>query len=209
PGMGDTDGREPSVRVAAHPLPVEAVSLAAAPERPVPESNDLATEGLHLVDVAGHGVVGEMTSHYAREPASLCFEGPMASSHQQGSDLAQLRRHSLRDRLSPQQEAPVLGRRAVVREAQEPERLRPAEAPLPALLGGEPPAADQARLLGVEAEAKRGQPPRQVSLEPLRVRTMLKPQHTIVGIPDDQQVTAGIPPAPPLGPEIEHVVQLD
>src|SRR5712691_269540 len=95
--------------------------------------------------------------HYAREPASLCFEGPMASSHQQGSDLAQLGRHSLRDRLPQQQEAPVLGRRAVVREAQELERLRPAEAPLPALLSGEPPTADQARLLGIESQAKLGQ----------------------------------------------------
>src|SRR6266487_7005964 len=66
PGMCDAGGREPSVRVAAYPLPVEAVSLAAAPERPVPESHDLATEGLHLVDLAGHGVVGEMASHYAR-----------------------------------------------------------------------------------------------------------------------------------------------
>src|SRR5437773_8944720 len=104
PGMGDTDGREPSVRVAAHPLPVEAVSLAAAPERPVPESNDLATEGLHLVDVAGHGVVGEMTSHDAREPASLCFEGPIAPSHQQCYDLAQHRRDSLLARHSQPQE---------------------------------------------------------------------------------------------------------
>ena len=63
PGMGDADGREPSLRMAAHPLPVEAVSLAAAPERPVPESHDLGSEGLHLVDVAGHGVVGEVASH--------------------------------------------------------------------------------------------------------------------------------------------------
>ncbi len=102
PGMGDADRREPSFRVAAHPLPVEAASLAAAPKRPVPESHDLGSEGLYLVDVAGHGVVGEMSSHYAREPASLCFEGPMASSHQQGSDLAQRCRHSFRDRLSQQ-----------------------------------------------------------------------------------------------------------
>src|SRR6266542_2005208 len=209
PGMGDVDGREPSVRVAAHPLPVEAVSLAAAAERPVPESHDLATEGLHLVDVAGHGVVGEMSSHDAREPASLCFEGPMASSHQQGSDLAQLRRHSLRDRLSQQQEAPVLGRRAVVREAQELERLRPAEAPLLALLGGEPPEADQARLLGIQPQPKLGQALRQVSPEPLRVRAMLKPQHDVVGVPDDEHVTAGMLPAPLLGPQIEEVVQVD
>ncbi len=186
--MGDADGREPSLRVATHPLPVEAVSLAAAPERPVPEPHDLGSEGLYLVDVAGHRVVGEMTSHHAREPASLCFEGPMASSHQQGSDLAQLRRHSLRDRLSQDQEAPVLGRRAVVREAQELERLRPAEAPLLALLGGEPPEADQARLLGIESQAKLGQALRQVSPEPLRVRAMLKPQHDIIGVPDDEHI---------------------
>src|SRR5437773_4259832 len=63
PGMGDADGRERSLRVAAHPLPVEVVSLTAAPERPVPESHHLGSEGLHLVDVAGHGVVGEMASH--------------------------------------------------------------------------------------------------------------------------------------------------
>src|SRR6059036_3110191 len=79
PGVRDAGGREPSVRVAAHPLPVEAVSLAAAPERPVPVPHELVAEGHDLVDVAGHGVVGEVSSHHAREPASLCFEGPMAS----------------------------------------------------------------------------------------------------------------------------------
>ena len=64
PGMCDADGREPSFRVAAYPLPGEAVSLAAAPERPVPEPHDLVAEGHHLVDVAGHGVVGEVTMHH-------------------------------------------------------------------------------------------------------------------------------------------------
>src|SRR5436189_582887 len=52
PGMCDAGGREPSLRVAAHPLPVEAASLAAAPKRPVPEPHDLGSEGHHLVDVA-------------------------------------------------------------------------------------------------------------------------------------------------------------
>jgi len=46
PGMRDAGGRQPSLRVAAHPLPGEAVSLAAAPERPVPEPHDLVAEGL-------------------------------------------------------------------------------------------------------------------------------------------------------------------
>src|SRR5260370_37878558 len=54
----------------------------AAPERPVPEPHELVAEGHHLVDVAGHGVVGEMPSHHAREPPSLRVEGPMPSLHQ-------------------------------------------------------------------------------------------------------------------------------
>jgi hypothetical protein len=56
---------------------------------------------------------------------------------------------------------------------------------------------------------KRGQTRRQVTLEPLGVRAMLKAQDGVVGVPDDQQVTAGIPPAPLLGPQIEDGVQLD
>jgi hypothetical protein len=93
--------------------------------------------------------------------------------------------------------------------AQARERLRPAEAPLLALLGSKPPPADQARLLGIQPQPKRGQTRRQVTLEPLGVRAMLKAQDGVVGVPDDQQVTAGIPPAPVLGPQIEDVVQLD
>src|SRR5881628_1969494 len=58
PGVRDAGGREPSLRVAAHPLPVEAVALAAAPKRPVPVPHELVTESHYLVDVAGHGVVG-------------------------------------------------------------------------------------------------------------------------------------------------------
>jgi hypothetical protein len=38
---------------------------------------------------------------------------------------------------------------------------------------------------------------------------MLKPQHDIVGVPDDEHVTAGVPLPPLLGPEIEDVVQVD
>jgi len=41
-----------------------------------------------------------------------------------------------------------------VREAEEGERLRLAEAMLLTLLGGEPPEADQARLLGRQFQAE-------------------------------------------------------
>ena len=71
------------------------------------------------------------------------------------------------------------------------------------------PKRIEARLLGVQPQAKRGQALRPVSLEPLRVGAMLKPQHNVVGVPDDEHVTAGMPPAPLLGPQIEDVVQVD
>src|SRR5213592_4735752 len=45
PGVHVAGGREPSFRVAAHLLPVEAVSLAAAPKRPIPVPHELVAEG--------------------------------------------------------------------------------------------------------------------------------------------------------------------
>src|SRR6266508_1622064 len=88
PGMGIAGGREPPIRVAAHLLPVHAVSLAAAPQRPVPVPRELVAEGRHLVDVARDRVVGEVASHHRPEPASLCLDGPVAALHQQDLGLA-------------------------------------------------------------------------------------------------------------------------
>src|SRR6266508_3484339 len=88
PGMGIAGGREPPIRVAAHLLPVHAVSLAAAPQRPVPVPYGLVADGRHLVDVARDRVVGEVASHHRPEPASLCLDGPVAALHQQDLGLA-------------------------------------------------------------------------------------------------------------------------
>src|SRR5215216_5298287 len=88
PGVHVAGGREPSFRVAAHLLPVEAVSLAAAPKRPIPVPHELVAEGRHLVDVARDRVVGEVASHHRPEPASLCLDGPVAALHQQDLGLA-------------------------------------------------------------------------------------------------------------------------
>src|ERR1700730_18950698 len=66
PGMHDAGARKPSFSKPVHALPVEAMALAAAPQRPVPVPDDLVPEGLHRFDVAGHGVVNEVPSHHAR-----------------------------------------------------------------------------------------------------------------------------------------------
>src|SRR5439155_2033637 len=113
------------------------------------------------------------------KPASLQLEGPVATRHQRGLDLLELARNAFIDRSTPDRETAVLGLPAHVREAEEVERLGATEATLRALLRGEPPEADQARLLGVERQAEHGQALLQVFPEALGVGLMLKPQHEV------------------------------
>src|SRR5664280_1915470 len=133
----------------------------------------------------------------------------MTPSHDQGFHLAQLGRHSFSDRLPPQREPSSPRLRAHVREAEECERLGPAEAPSPAVLDSEPPKLDQARLLGVELQAEPGETLHQVRVEPLGVSTMLKADNEVVGKPHDDHVTVSLPPSPLPGPKIEDMVEVD
>ena len=118
-GLGEPSGSE-----AVHPLPVHTAALAAAPECSMPMPCDLVAEGRHRFDVAGHGVVGEMSSHHACQPAPLLGDGLMPAPPQLVLDLLELRPHPFCDRDAPQPEPPVPGLPADMREAQEIERLR-------------------------------------------------------------------------------------
>src|SRR5438067_8836647 len=141
-----------------------------------------------------------MPAHNRTEPASLFLDGPVTASHQRGLDLLELRRLAFLDRPASHREVSVPALRAIVREAEEIERLRFPKTTLGLLLGGVPPEADQARLLGVEREAKRDQAPLQILPEALGVGLMLKPQHGIVGVPHGDDLAAGVPRPPLLDP---------
>ncbi len=43
--------------------------------------------------------------------------------------------------------------------------------------------------------------------EPLSVRTALEPHNEVVGIPNEDDLSARMPPPPLLGPEVEDVMQ--
>ena len=193
----------------AHPLPGHPVALAAAPQRPVPVPRDLFAERRHRGDVAGDRVVGGVPAHHAAQPLSLLRDGPVTALHEQGVHLAQLGRHFLRDRLAPQREPSRSRLPAYVREAEERERLGPAEAAPPAVLGGEPPELDQAGLLGVQLQVEPGETLHQVRLEPLGIRTMLKTDNDVVGETHDDHITLSLPIPPVPGPQIKDVVQVD
>jgi hypothetical protein len=75
-----TDGWYPSRNKATHPVPGVSRALTAAPKRPVPMPDHLRPEGLHRVDVTGHGEVGEVTLQHASYPLALVGDGLIPAS---------------------------------------------------------------------------------------------------------------------------------
>ena len=125
-------------------------------------------------------------------------------------DPSQRARHAFRDRLAPELETASSVLRAVVREAQEVERLRLALPPHSTVRVGEPPELDEPGLVGVNAQVEAPKALFQVVHESLRIAPVLEAHHEVVGISDDNRLAfdrAGAPP--PLKPQIQDVVQVN
>src|SRR4030081_1207237 len=94
-------------------------------------------------------------------------------------------------------------------KAEEVERLRLAKpCPLPLLRR---PAAelDQTGLVRMQGQRKLRQPIPQFRLEPLGIGLVLKAGNDVVGIAHQDDVSLGMVASPPLGPQIEDVMQVD
>src|ERR687897_3803567 len=96
-----------------------------------------------------------------------------------------------------------------MREAEELERPRLPGATRPPSLGSEPPELDQARLVGMQLQAEPRESLAQAGPKALRIVTMLKAQHAVVGETHDDHLAARVPPSPLLDPKVEDVVQVD
>src|SRR6266542_5251664 len=133
----------------------------------------------------------------------------MPASHQLGLDLAWLRLQPLRFGDAFELKAPVAGLPAAVREAQEGERLRLAEAPLLSSLGGEAAELEQARLLGGQLQAELRTSVAKLGEEPLAVIPVLEADDVVVGEAHDDHIAVRVPPPPLLGPQVEDGVEVD
>ena len=126
-----------------------------------------------------------------------------------GRDRPELRGHPLLRRLPPHDEAAIAPPcPAVVREAEEGEGLWLALPPLSPVQVGEPPEPKPPRLLRGHLQPELGQPVPELAQEPLRVRSVLKAYHQIVGIPEDNYIAGGHGLAPGVYPEVEDLVQV-
>ena len=95
-----------------------------------------------------------------------------------------------------------------MREPQERERLRFPLAPRRPVPGGTPPELDQPGLTGVQFQPEPGEPAAQLVPEPLGVVPVLEPDDEVVREPDDDHITMRVPLPPPVGPQVQDVVQV-
>jgi hypothetical protein len=89
------------------------------------------------------------------------------------------------------------------------EGLRLAEATRPSTFSGEPAELDQPRLLGRQLQAELRQPSAKIGQEALSLIPILETDHVIVSEARDDHVTTRVPPPPLVGPQVEHVVEVD
>ena len=96
-----------------------------------------------------------------------------------------------------------------MREAEEVERVGLALA-APGPVGGSVSAElDQARLLWVECERKLRQSLLQVGEEAFGVGTVLEAHNGVVGIAHEDDISARLPLASLIGPQIVHIMEVD
>ena len=93
-------------------------------------------------------------------------------------------------------------------EAEEVESLRLPLSPRLTLLGRVATEADQPGLCRVQRQFERAQPFLEIIEERLRLMLVLEADNGVVRIADDDHV-AGRLAAPAMGPQIEHVMQVD
>jgi len=124
----------------------------------------------------------------------------MPPPHELFPDLVQLGPHPLGDRDPPQPEPPGPGLPADVREPQEIERLRLAQAACLTPPGGKPPELDQPRLALVQVQAELREPLPQICQEPLRVGLMLKARDEVIRETHEDHVPVRVALPPPVSP---------
>ena len=154
PGMRDPDTGQPPKNETVHPRPGQAGALAATPKRPTPVPDHLIPKRFRRRAIAGHGIVGEVPPHHACQPSALRGDGQVPACHQLRLYRSELRPQPLRDRETPQPEAPGPGLPADMRETQEIERLRLTQTPRRPLSDGVPPELDQPGLVRVQRQTR-------------------------------------------------------
>jgi NAD(P)-dependent dehydrogenase (short-subunit alcohol dehydrogenase family) len=126
----------------------------------MPGSDGLGQETAQAVAVAGDAIVCVVPSQHASQPSMLFAQRRMHPPFQCLPQFLQLANQASALGFAVDHIPPVQGLSAIVRKAQEIERLWPPFAPSPTVRRGEPSELDQPRLVFVQAKPKLGHPVR-------------------------------------------------
>jgi len=128
PGMKDARSGKPVVSQFRHPIPREAVLLAAAPERSTPEVGHVMPKRRERPTVCGYRIISEMACNDLLQPVTLIRDSLVHSSPQLRLDFVELRLHAVAAGLSLKLEKSPARFTADEGEAQKREGVRPTDA---------------------------------------------------------------------------------
>src|SRR5438552_7404395 len=201
---------QPAVSQTDHLLPGQSPRLAATPQRPVPVTNDVKAKRRQRVLIGRHSVVPVVSPNHQPKPFTNFGHSLMHSFTKFRFDLLQLGSFPLVHRPPQHREHPIASLLGTdVREAKKVERLRFPFSPPLSILSRIATELDNARFLGMQFQLELGEAFRQLLVEPLGFRWVLKTHDEVIGPADDNHVAFGFCLAPVLHPEVEHVVQID
>jgi len=143
------------------------------------------------------------------QPFSLVGDRPVHPPSQVRLDVLELRPHAVASGLPQKLEVPFACFPADEREPQEGEGLRFAEPALLAVDCSEAAKLNQAGLVRMERQHEPLKPRAHRSEEATSVALALETDDQVIGITHDDHVAGGLALSPALGPQVEHVVQVD
>src|SRR5262249_36624053 len=95
PGMKDARSGKPVVGQFRHPIPREAVLLAAAPQRSTPEVGHVMPERRERPAICGYRIVSEMACNDLPQPVALIWDSLVHSQPQLRLDFLELCLHAV------------------------------------------------------------------------------------------------------------------
>src|ERR1700730_16751863 len=166
-------------------------------------------EGAECRIIGRHGVIRKVSPYDLRQPTPLLGDRLVHSPPKLLLDLAELRPHAIASGFPPKLELALARAPADENKAQELEGFRFSKPRPSASLRRMAAKLDQAGLVRMQRQRKLLQPLTHRVPEALGVTFMLETDDEVVSISHNDHVARGLPLSPALGPEIEHVMQVD
>jgi hypothetical protein len=164
---------------------------------------------MRAVGVSRYRVVVEVALHDRSEPFADMRNRIVQAVTKLLLEFQQPGSHSLADGLSLYRKVPVPVLPADMREAQEIERFRLAFPSSSPVLLGKPSELDPARLVWVKFQPEPPQPFPKCVQKSICVGLLLKSEHTVVRVADDNHFPLRTLLAPGIHPQVEHVMQIN